>query len=119
MYFGQFLKNCPKEVITYNFPAYELHPKGLYNILEPSDVNMCNKCTNMLVKCGRQPKDSLANWHYTGYDELPGPVREAFESASVFDLMLVSHSRAARITQLYSNKKDAPNFGQDPTESQI
>jgi hypothetical protein len=73
-----------------NYIIYKLHPKGLCNISEPGDINMCNKCMSMSVKCGCQPKDSLANWHYTGYDKLPGPVCEAFESASVFDLMLVS-----------------------------
>jgi hypothetical protein len=79
---------------------------------------MCRKCESSLVDRRRQPKDSLANWHYTGIDELPAPVREAFTKATMFNTMMVAHSRATQITHLYSKKKSSPNYSQDSSESQ-
>jgi len=113
----------PKETLptTYNFNVYQgaiLCPQGLHNQECLGPVDMCHKCSSALVDNKQQPKDALANWHYTGLDELPNEIHDAFNSASIFDLMLVSHSRATRITQLYSNKKNAPNYGQDSSQSQ-
>ena len=112
----------PKETLhtTYNLEVYQgaiLCPQGLHD-REQLQVIMCGKCSTALVHNKQQPRNALANWHYTGYDELPEGVCDAFNSASIFDLMLVARSRATRITQLYSNKAGAPNYGQDSTESQ-
>ena len=106
---------------TYNLEAYQgaiLYVDGLQCKDDLGPINMCRSCKNTLVEKKEQPKDSLANWHYTGFDELPTEVRKAFESASMFDIMMVARCRATRITQLYAKKKGSTNYRQDPTESQ-
>ena len=106
---------------TYNLEAYEgaiLCPKGLHSKEGLGPLDICRKCKTSLVEKKKQPKNSLANWHYTGVDELPAEVKKAFESATMFDIMMVARSRATRITQLYSNKKGSSNYGQNHSESQ-
>ncbi|KAF8217221.1 hypothetical protein K438DRAFT_1484228, partial [Mycena galopus ATCC 62051] len=51
-----------------------------------------------------QPLDSLANFQYYGRDELPPDVKRAFGDATLYDLMMTAHSRATRITYLFSDK---------------
>lgn len=106
---------------TYNLQAYQgaiLYPKGLHNKEAQGPLDMCMKCETALVQRNQQPKDSLANWHYTGHDELPEEVRNALKSATMFDVMMVARSRATRITQLFSKKKGNTNYDHDPSESQ-
>ena len=106
---------------TYNLQAYEgaiLCPKGLHCKERLGPLDICPKCETALVERKKQPKNSLANWHYTGVDELPADVKEAFRTATMFDIMMVARSRATQITQLYSNKKGSFNYQQNHSESQ-
>jgi hypothetical protein len=105
----------PEETLltTYNLGVYQgpiLCPQGLHNQEYVGPVSMGEMCCTVLVHNKQQPKDALANWHYTEHNEIPSDVCDAFNSASIFDPMLVSQSRATRITQLYSNKVGAPNY---------
>ncbi|KAJ6608356.1 hypothetical protein B0H10DRAFT_2166596 [Mycena sp. CBHHK59/15] len=59
-------------------------------------MNTCESC---------KPVNSLANFQYYARDELPADIQAVFNSASMFDLMIVAISRATRITQLFSKKK--------------
>ncbi|KAJ7902454.1 hypothetical protein B0H13DRAFT_1499896, partial [Mycena leptocephala] len=67
---------------------------------------MCASCRSVLKK-NLQPLDALANFQYYGREELPGPVKSAFEAASLYDLMMVARTRCTRITHLFSEKPDA------------
>ncbi|KAJ7155908.1 hypothetical protein C8R43DRAFT_822951, partial [Mycena crocata] len=67
---------------------------------------MCVACKNPL-KRKLQPIDSLANFQYYARDRLPPDVKQAFAKASLYDLMMVSRSRATRITHMFCEKPDA------------
>ncbi|KAJ7152241.1 hypothetical protein C8R43DRAFT_1087883 [Mycena crocata] len=67
---------------------------------------MCSSCKKPLKK-KLQPLDALANFQYYARDELPEDVKEAFAKASLYELMMVSRSRATRITHMFCEKKDA------------
>lgn len=115
--------HLPDETLptTYNLGVYQntiLYPKGLHDTKKLGMIDMCSKCESALVERNEQPKDALANWQYTGFDELPDDVQHAFQNASMFDIMMIARSRATRITHLFSKKKGSPNYGQDPSESQ-
>ncbi|KAJ7186906.1 hypothetical protein C8R46DRAFT_879847, partial [Mycena filopes] len=80
---------------SYNFLAYNraiLCSAGLENLDAPGDMNVCESCENSLGQA-RMPKFALANWLYYGHEALPQEVRDAFESASIFERMLVSRVR--------------------------
>ena len=54
---------------TYNLQAYEgaiFCPKGLHCKERLGPLDICPKCETALVERKKQPKNSLANWHYTG-----------------------------------------------------
>ncbi|KAI6153715.1 hypothetical protein BKA82DRAFT_3970415, partial [Pisolithus tinctorius] len=51
-----------------------------------------------------QPVDTLANFQYHRWSELPAEVRDAFRTASPFELALVSLARASTITHHYQLK---------------
>ncbi|KZO98247.1 hypothetical protein CALVIDRAFT_478596, partial [Calocera viscosa TUFC12733] len=65
-------------------------------------VRLCRSCHGALTK-GKCPDFALANGYYTGYEALPDQVRADFESATVFDLMLLSRVRASCIVFKYSD----------------
>ncbi|KAJ7837629.1 hypothetical protein B0H13DRAFT_1651486 [Mycena leptocephala] len=83
--------------------------------LGPLDV--CTSCHTSL-RDGKQPLDSWANFQYYAFDELPLDISVALRAASMFDLMLISHSCTTRITHLYSNKDGSPQKGSNPATSQ-
>ncbi|KAJ6517153.1 hypothetical protein DFH09DRAFT_804697, partial [Mycena vulgaris] len=78
---------------------------------------MCMKCHTKLGR-GEQPVDSLANSQYYARDELPQSVRDALRAASMFDLMMICHSRSTRITHLFSKNRNSPLYGTDSAVSQ-
>ncbi|KAJ7158211.1 hypothetical protein C8R43DRAFT_882687, partial [Mycena crocata] len=69
-------------------------------------MRICFGCSRVLRK-KIQPVDALANFQYYARAELPKDVKEAFEQASLYDLMMVSRSRATRITHMFCEKPDA------------
>ncbi|KAJ7088870.1 hypothetical protein B0H15DRAFT_763245, partial [Mycena belliarum] len=69
---------------------------------------MCLSCKAVMRK-GLQPLDVLANFQYLALDELPAEAKAAFEKASLYDLMMVSRSRATRITHLFCDKPSGRN----------
>lgn len=108
---------------TYNFQAYDraiLYPLGLHDIDTKGIMDLCPSCYHTLNSSStkRQPLDSLANFQYYAIHELPGPVKAAFNNASMFDLMMVARCRATRITHLFSKKKDNPQYGIPEDQSQ-
>ncbi|KAJ7774867.1 hypothetical protein B0H16DRAFT_1303004, partial [Mycena metata] len=72
-------------------------------------MDICSTCKPVLKK-KFQPLDALANFQYYARDELPEAVREAFNSASLYDLMMVSRSRCTRITHMFCDKPDAKGW---------
>ncbi|KAJ7046273.1 hypothetical protein C8F04DRAFT_894650, partial [Mycena alexandri] len=70
---------------------------------------MCLTCKNALKK-KHQPLDALANFQYYAWDELPAAVLEAFKTASLYDLMMVSRTRCTRVTHMFCDKKDAKGW---------
>ncbi|KAJ7021408.1 hypothetical protein C8F04DRAFT_897453, partial [Mycena alexandri] len=67
---------------------------------------MCLSCKNVMKK-RHQPLDALANFQYYARDELPPDVLEAFQSASLYDLMMVARSRCTRVTHMFCDNPDA------------
>ncbi|KAJ7132416.1 hypothetical protein C8R44DRAFT_731093 [Mycena epipterygia] len=57
------------------------------------------------------PSDALANFQYYTRAELPPGVHIAFETASMYDIMMVARARTTRITHLFSEKtkKEQPD----------
>ena len=78
---------------------------------------MCEPCKTVM-KTNLQPLDALANFQYYARDELPPAVKAAFESASLYDLMMVSRSRATRITHLFCERPSAKGLEKLRTGSQ-
>src|SRR5262245_16054420 len=108
--------HLPAETLptTYNLEAYSnaiLYHKGLHSKSALGPIDLCTKCKNSLVDRKKQPLDSLANFQYYAHNELPVDVKNCFENASVYDLMLVSRSRIMRITHLFSGKRDCTAGG--------
>ncbi|KAJ7178800.1 hypothetical protein C8R43DRAFT_871342, partial [Mycena crocata] len=80
---------------SYNFQAYDraiLCSAGLSNSNVPSVVQVCTECQKKVLH-GGMPKLALANWLYYGREALPHDVREAFDTASIFECMLISRVR--------------------------
>ncbi|KAJ7699722.1 hypothetical protein B0H16DRAFT_1349049, partial [Mycena metata] len=69
-------------------------------------MDVCVPCKSALKK-NQQPLDALANFQYYARDELPAGVKDAFEQASLYDLMMVSRNRATRVTHMFCEKPDA------------
>ena len=105
---------------NYNLEAYSnaiLYHKGLHSTTSLGPVDMCSSCKHALVGQKKQPLDSLANFQYYAHGELPDKVRQGFQQASMYDLMLIARSRTTRITHLFSSKQGSSLSG-DPSVSQ-
>jgi hypothetical protein len=86
---------------NYDFELYAraiLYSKGLTDCWTLSDIFMCPSCHSYLIcKSPQQPVNSLANFQYYGHHRLPADIQDAFSSASIYDLMLVSRARASQV----------------------
>ena len=105
---------------TYNLKAYDnaiLNPKGLHDLNCKGPIDLCLPCYSSLVERKKQPLDSIANFQYYAHAELPQDVKDALAKASMFNLMLIAHARATRLTHLFSKKKDSALFGSRTSES--
>ncbi|KAJ7040624.1 hypothetical protein C8F04DRAFT_948395, partial [Mycena alexandri] len=97
---------------TYNFLAYDralLCSAGLSDMNNPVKMRVCDDCKTYLDR-HLMPKFALANWLYYGREALPDGVREAFDSASIFERMLVSRVRYNSVTCRFKASE------YDPTE---
>ena len=79
---------------------------------------MCKSCHHDLVVHKKQPLNSLVNFQYYAIDELPQADKDAFWTATTFEVKLVARSRVTWLTHLYCKKKGAPNFMGKINESQ-
>ncbi|KAJ7224995.1 hypothetical protein C8J57DRAFT_1252983 [Mycena rebaudengoi] len=98
---------------TYNLEAYDgaiLCPEGLTDGTRKSIIRMCAPCRKTFGEF-RQPLDAMANFQYYVHDELPAPVKAAFDGASMYDIMMVARSRATRITHLFKKAGKTSNAG--------
>ncbi|KAJ7773136.1 hypothetical protein B0H16DRAFT_1304990, partial [Mycena metata] len=80
---------------TYNYIGYDralLCSAGLSDTNAPDKMLICDDCKTYLDR-NVMPKFALANWLYYGREALPDAVREAFDSSSIFERMLVSRVR--------------------------
>ncbi|KAI0713927.1 hypothetical protein C8Q76DRAFT_620043, partial [Earliella scabrosa] len=99
--------NLPPQVLprNYNFHAYKralLCTKGMSSLHALGPLTMCATCHRELVTKQRMPKLCLANCLYYGYESLPPQVREAFETSTPLERLLVARARASRICYRYS-----------------
>ncbi|KAJ7124268.1 hypothetical protein C8R44DRAFT_875321 [Mycena epipterygia] len=99
--------------VTYKFEAYDraiLCPLALQDRMKKGVFNSCDSC-KIPWEHGQQPPDALANFQYYTRAELPPGVRIAFETASMYDIMMVARARTTRITHLFSEKtkKEQPD----------
>ncbi|KAJ7211840.1 hypothetical protein C8J57DRAFT_1604712 [Mycena rebaudengoi] len=97
--------SLPAETLptTYNLEAYDgaiLCPERLIDGTRKSIMRMCAPCRKTFGDF-RQPLDAMANFQYYAHDELPAPVKAAFDGASMYDIMMVARLRATRITHLF------------------
>ena len=84
---------------SYNLDAYQgavLYAPALHSAQECGLIDICHGCHRHISLHARMLVDALANFQYYAYDQLPVLVREAFEKASLFDIMLVARARASR-----------------------
>ncbi|KAK7038371.1 hypothetical protein R3P38DRAFT_2515926, partial [Favolaschia claudopus] len=91
---------------TYNLEAYDgaiLLSSALQDKTKKGPFEICDSC-RISLEANQQPLDSLANFQYYARDELPPNIKTAFEEASLYDLMMIAHSRCTRITHLFSDK---------------
>lgn len=85
---------------TYNFETYKralLHPAGMLNLSMLGIIRVCTQCEKSLCQGRTMPKFALANWLYSGYDELPPEIKKDFNDATSFELRLIARARASRI----------------------
>lgn len=103
---------------TYDFALYDraiLCPAGLDDPWALANMKMCISCRRAVVDKGLMPVDALANFQYYAYSEIPQEVHDAFQEASMFDLMLVVRARATRVSFLLTEKFGVAG---DPRSSQ-
>lgn len=115
--------NLPDKVLpkSYNIEAFQhaiLDPVGLKTRDRPTVMVICLECEEQLTRHHRQPRFALANFLYFGHHELPDNVRVAFETASVFEKVLVSRARASRICVKFSDIVGHALYGTDRATSQ-
>lgn len=104
-------ENLPEKVrpTTYNFELYEhalLNPRGMTSRWIKSDLILCGARYKDLVTKNCMPKLCLANWLYYGTDELPRVEKEAFETATPTERVLIARARASRISYRFSELKN-------------
>ncbi|KAJ6626042.1 hypothetical protein B0H10DRAFT_1942186 [Mycena sp. CBHHK59/15] len=106
---------------TYNLAAYShailYHPMlHVKETLGPLDV--CNPCMKILLS--KKPVNAIANFQYYARDKLPPspPMKDVFCNATLFNLQLVSRSRATKITHFFSKKKGSHLYGTSAATSQ-
>ncbi|KAG1893083.1 uncharacterized protein F5891DRAFT_1131379 [Suillus fuscotomentosus] len=101
---------------TYDLELYGraiLYAKGLTSCWSLSEMYMCSSCHSALIsKCPRQPVNSLANFQYYGHERLSPEIREAFSSASIYDLMLITHfyTYKSSLTQFWSAEEASQRY---------
>ncbi|KAJ7204260.1 hypothetical protein C8J57DRAFT_1100862, partial [Mycena rebaudengoi] len=108
----------PRKVwpVSYNFEAYEraiLCSDGLHDLQKPAKIRICKNCVKELNK-GRMPKFAMANFLYYGREALPQEVRIAFDTASIFERMLVCRVRYNSISCRFKASEYDPNEEEGP-----
>ena len=93
--------SLPEKIIpnSYDLNVYKrviLNVKGLEDPWTLRRIRLCRKCRSSL-RGSKMPKFALCNWLYYGYDRLPAAVKDAFDTASLFDRMLVCRARCNSI----------------------
>ncbi|KAJ7157047.1 hypothetical protein C8R43DRAFT_1087285 [Mycena crocata] len=99
---------------SYNFDAYDraiLCSAGLTDPDSPATIQVCVKCQKKFLR-GIMPKLALSNWLYYGREALPADVREAFDTASIFECMLISRVRYNSVSCRFKASQ------YDPTEDE-
>ena len=97
--------NClPAHVLpdAYNVELYEgaiLCFHGMTSLEAIGPLRVCHTCHSSLQSFPpQQPRYALANFLYYGTEKIPEDVRDAFATASPFDLCLVSRCRSSIVT---------------------
>ena len=63
---------------------------------------MCQVCLKSL-RAGKVPENTLVNFQYYAYDELPVALGTVFKDASLFDLMMVARAQMTKISYLFNH----------------
>lgn len=108
---------------SYSTNAYDralLNPKGLSDTQRKTGtISLCKLCaSDLTAKTPRMPRFALANWLYYAHDRLPEEVKMAFNSASVFEKLLIARARANRITLRYCENPSSVEYGHPHETSQ-
>ncbi|KAJ7603552.1 hypothetical protein DFH06DRAFT_1022156, partial [Mycena polygramma] len=99
---------------TYEFERYQralLCSAGLSDCRDPEQMQICGPCEDALGR-GSMPRFALANWLYSGREALPDAVREAFDTASIFERMMISRVRYNSVSCRFKASE------YDPTEEE-
>ncbi|KAG9310673.1 hypothetical protein JVU11DRAFT_9262 [Chiua virens] len=87
---------------TYDIEAYShaiLCPEGLTNVNALSPFRTCKRCRRYLESSSlRQPPFALGIFLHYARDRLPRHVADAFDTASPFDLSLISRCQSSTVT---------------------
>ncbi|KAJ7730794.1 hypothetical protein B0H16DRAFT_1329754, partial [Mycena metata] len=100
---------------SYNFAAYDqavLCSAGLSNINEPVSMMACRVCLSSLRR-GNMPRLALANFLYYGQEALPPHVKDAFDTSSLFERMLVSRVRYNSVSCRFKSSEYDPTQEED------
>ncbi|KIK91341.1 hypothetical protein PAXRUDRAFT_830923 [Paxillus rubicundulus Ve08.2h10] len=81
-----------------------LYPKGTESTTSLAPISLCMHCCSaLLAKKPHQPKNLLVNFQYYGCERLDMPTLQAFDSASPFDLTLISRACVSTVTFYYNS----------------
>jgi len=92
----------------YDFFVYEralLDPRGLQYTDRLGHMRVCDACYKSLGD-EKMPKFALSNWLYYAREQLPLPVKNAFNDATIFDKMMISKARCNSICCKFSLSKN-------------
>ena len=103
----------PPMVLLSTYPLAEfdgaiLYPKALRNQLQCTYGDVCKVCLKSL-RAAKMPDNVIANFQYYAYYRLLNEVGEAFNTTSLFDLMLVVRARLTKISYMFNHKVGGAN----------
>ncbi|KAI0075283.1 hypothetical protein K474DRAFT_1600104, partial [Panus rudis PR-1116 ss-1] len=106
---------------TYNIQAYEgaiLCPIGMLNTFEKDELCLCATCSRSLTVNKAMPKFALANYLYYGHHSLPPDIKDSFQDASIYELLLISRARVNKVSFKFSDCVDGTQGIGHPRTSQ-
>ncbi|KAI9067677.1 hypothetical protein FKP32DRAFT_1561454, partial [Trametes sanguinea] len=109
--------------ISYSREHYDgaiLHPQGLKHLDRRGPIKVCKECSRDLCHpdSPKMPRFALANWLYYGIDRVPAVAREAFETSTFSERLLVARARSSKVSYRFCELPGHPMYGTDRHVSQ-